>query len=82
MEETRTPPLTKDSSELWDSVIGVATTSSLPASNSRSAVIPGAYRPLESPRISPNPVPERPVSISGTRDVGRLMMSGDPEEGR
>ena len=61
-----------NTSDLRDSVIGVATTSSVPASSSKSAIAPGAYPKLESPQRT---VLDRQMSAGGAFDVGRLMMA-------
>ena len=66
---------TQDRADLRDSVIGVATTTSVPASSSKTAVAPVPYPKFESPRPIPSPNHSRPVSLSAGTDVGRLMMS-------
>lgn len=74
-EETQEANWSQDGTDLRDSVIGVASTTSVPASSSRTVVAPGAYPNLDAPRTATLSHPDRPVSITGASDVGRLMLS-------
>ena len=66
-------PWLREPGGLHDSVIGVATTTSMPASSSKSAVAREAYPKMDMPRISETDEAPRPVS-TGASEVGRLML--------
>ena len=77
-EEAHKEARVQDRGDLHDSVIGVATMSSVPASSSKSAVTAGAYPKLEP--IHTSSVLHNGRS-GGAIDVGRLMTTtGEPDE--